>query len=336
MAGKLRVTVQRPDDRVARYAPILYGRDLAGRYENNHTDAPLLGFHTTTRERGERTTFTYWTIWSGADATTDPAALLARTGRTADIDWVYRVTLDKRGRKLGEAYQGSDHTAVAFTGARERNHPLLKVATADNTVAPVARADAGPRYRFPLDFSRTAPAGRPAAALLDATPWTYAAMAGELVRERKLESPAAPGTPALSDLRDYLFAEVTKTTTYAAAPAAGSWVGVALEVQLEGGDQWYSSAHGTPDWSLESDDPAATAIELPPGTKRSDIHAVRAVAVPVGKPPSGYKIAVSALRGGFLLGKAYVPGKPLLDWSGKVTLSAATPAKVLWRASAEG
>ena len=74
-------------------------------------------------------------------------------------------------------------------------------------------------------------------------------MAGELVRERKLESPAAPGTPALSDLRDYLFAEVTKTTTYAAAPPAASWVGVALEVQLAGGDQWYSSAHGTPDWS---------------------------------------------------------------------------------------
>src|SRR6478672_1307905 len=45
VAGKLRVTVKQPDDRVAQYAPILYGRDLpdvTGRYENNHTDAPLL------------------------------------------------------------------------------------------------------------------------------------------------------------------------------------------------------------------------------------------------------------------------------------------------------
>jgi hypothetical protein len=337
VAGKLRVTVEQPDDRVARYAPILYGRDLpgmAGRYENNHTDAPLLGYHTTTRHRGERTTFTYWGIWSGADAATDPDALLARTGRTADDQWIYRVTLDKRGRKLADAYQGPDHTAVSFAGARERHHPLLKVATDDNTVAPLDPADAGRHYRFPLDFSRTPPRGRPSASLMDASPWTYAAMAGELAREGKLESPAAPGTAAVSDLRDYLFAEVTKTTSYAAAPAAGNWVGVALEAQLEGGGQWYSSAHGTPDWSLESDDPAATAIELPPGTTRSDIHAVRVVAVPVGKVPAGYKVAVSALRGGFLLGRNHLPGKPLLDWSGKVTLSAATPAKVLWRASA--
>jgi hypothetical protein len=335
VAGKLRVTVERPDDRVAQHAPILYGRDLpsvAGRYENNHTDAPLLGYHTTAKDRAGRTTITYWALWSGADAVTDPAALLARTGRTADTEWVYRVTLDKRSRKLSEAYQGPDHTAVSFTGARERSHPLLKVATEDNTVAPVARADASKRYRFPLDFSRTPPAGRPGVALMDASPWTYTAMAGELAREGKLESPAAANTAAVSDLRDYLFAEVTKTTSYSTAPAQGSAVGVALEVQLDGDDQWFSSTHDTPDRSLLGDDPAATAIELPPGTKRTDIHAVRAVAVPVGKPPAGYKVTVSALRGGVLLGKRYLPGKPLLDWSGKVTLSAAAPAKVLWRA----
>jgi hypothetical protein len=169
---------------------------------------------------------------------------------------------------------------------------------------------------------------------MDASPWTYAAMAAELAREDKLESSASPDTPVVSDLRDYLFAEVTKTTSYAKAPALGSGVGVALEVQLDGGDTWFASTHGTAEWSLQTDEPAATAVELPPGTKRSDIHAVRAVAVPVGDPPSGYKVTVSALRGGFLLGRNYLPGKPLLDWSGKVTLSASARAKVIWRESA--
>jgi hypothetical protein len=40
----------------------------------------------------------------------------------------------------------------------------------------------------------------------------------------------------------------------------------------------------------------------------------------------------TALRRGFLLGSSYLPGKPLLNWSGTVTLSPAKPAAVLWRA----
>ena len=46
----------RADDLAARYAPILYGRDLPeipGRYENNSTDVPLL--EPTTRPRRART-----------------------------------------------------------------------------------------------------------------------------------------------------------------------------------------------------------------------------------------------------------------------------------------
>jgi hypothetical protein len=328
VAGKIRVTVDQPTDRVARYAPVLYGRDLAdipGRYENNHTDAPLLGFHAASTDRAGRTTIEYVAIWSGSDAETDPAALLARTGTTADVEWVYRITLDKKGRKLSEAYQGPDHTAVAFKGAREHGHPLLRVATADNTVAPVAQADAATRrYRFPLDFARSLPAGRPVAALLP--PFAYAAMGKELAREDKLEADASPGTPAVSDLRDYLFAEFVKTTT------AGAGVGVALGVQLRGGDRWYESDHGDSAWAIASDDPAATAVELPPGTKRSDIRAIRAVAVAPDDAPEGYRVTVSALRGGFLLGRSYAPGTPLVRWTGKVTLSAASPAKVIWRA----
>jgi hypothetical protein len=51
-------------------------------------------------------------------------------------------------------------------------------------------------------------------------------------------------------------------------------------------------------------------------------------------PPAGYRITVTALRRGFLLRSDFLPGKPLLNWSGNVTLSPAAPAAVLWRAAA--
>ena len=340
-AGKLRIALAPPADRVAQYAPILYGRDLPeipGRFENNHTDAPLLGYHTSATDAAGRTTIEYTVIWSNEDEGTDAPALMARWGRSTDIEWIYRVTLDRRGRRLSDAYQGHDHAILPFSGAREQRHSLLRTATANNTVAPVAAADAGSRYRFALDFSRSLPDGRTREAMMDAYPWTYRVMAQEIAREGKLESPASPDTPALSDQRNYLYAEVTKTTGYPVAPASGSWVGVALEVQLRGSERWFSSHHDVPDLSIQRDDPAATTIELPAGTAASAVAAVRAVAVPVGTaagpPPADYRITVTALRRGFLLRRDYRPGRPLLDWSGNLTLSPATPAAVLWRAAA--
>jgi len=243
-AGKLRIALARPSDRVARYAPILYGRDLPqipGRYENNHTDAPLVAYHTSSTDAPGRTTIEYSVIWSNEDAGTDAPALMARWGRTTDIEWIYRVTLDRRGRRLSDVYQGPDHAILPFTGARERHHPLLRTATANNTTLPVGPEAAVSRYRFPLDASRSLPAGRGREAMMDANPWTYQVMAKEMARERKLESPASPDTPALSDQRDYLFAEVKKATTYPVAPAPGSWVGVALAVQLRGSHRWFTS-----------------------------------------------------------------------------------------------
>jgi hypothetical protein len=340
-AGKLRITLARPSDRLAQYAPILYGRNLPeipGRFENNHTDVPLLAYHTSTRDAAGRTTIEYSVIWSNEDEGTDTPALMARWGRTTDIEWIYRVTLDRRGRKLAEVYQAPNHAILPFTGAHERRHPLLRTATGNNNTLPVDRAGAVSRYRFPLDASQSLPAGRAREVMMDANPWTYQVMAKEMAREGKLESPASPATAALSDQRDYLYAEVEKATTYPVAPAAGSWVGVALAVQLRGSDRWYTSNHDVPDWSIQRDDPAATTIELPPRTPRGAVAAVKAVAVPVGTqttpPPTDYRITVTTLRRGFLLRRDFLPGKPLLNWSGNVTLTAAAPEAVLWRASA--
>src|SRR4051794_28546324 len=340
-AGKLRIALASPSDRVAQYAPILYGRDvpeIPGRFENNRTDAPLLAYHTSSTGAAGQATIEYTVIWSNEDEGTDAPALMARWGRTTDIEWIYRVTLDRRGRRLSDAYQGPDHAILPFTGAREDRHPLLRTATPNNTVVPVAPADAGSRHRFALDVSQSLPAGRAREAIMDANPWTYQVMAKEMAREGKLESPASADTPALSDQRNYLFAEVTKATTYAVVPAPGSWVGVALAVQLRGSERWFTSNHDVPDWSIQRDDPAATTIELPPGTAPAAVAAVAAVAVPVGTAtlpaPADYRITVTALGRGFLLRRDLLPGKPLLNWSGTVTLSPAAPTAVLWRAPA--
>lgn len=340
-AGKLRITLARPSDRVAQYAPILYGRNLPeipGRFENNHTDTPLLAYHTSTKDAAGRTTIEYSVIWSNEDEGTDAPALMARWGRTTDIEWIYRVTFDRRGRKLAEVYQAPNHAILPFTGAHEHHHPLLRTATGNNNTVPVTRAAAASRYRFPLDASQTLPAGRAREAMMDANPWTYQVMAKEMAREGKVETSASPDTPAVSDQRDYLFAEVKKATAYPVAPAAGAWVGVALAVQLRDGERWFTSNHDVPDWSIQRDDPAATTIELPPGTSRDDVTAIKAIAVPVGttaaSPPADYRIAVTALRRGFLLRRDFLPGKPLLNWTGNVTLSAAAPEAVLWRAPA--
>src|SRR4051812_17951690 len=278
-AGKLRITLAKPSNLVSQYAPILYGRDLPeipGRFENNHTDAPLLAYHTVSKDAAGDTTIEYTVIWSNEDEGTDTAALMARWARTTDMEWISRVPLDRHGRKLSDAYQAPAHGILPFTGAHEHRHPLLRTATGNNNTVPVTRAQARSRYRFPLDATALLRPGKARETMMDRNPWTFQVMAKEMAREGKLESTASPDTPAVSDQRDYLYAEVDKATSYPVAPAAGAWAGVALAVQLRGSARWYQSNHGVADWSIQRDDPAATTIELPPGTTRADVAAVKA------------------------------------------------------------
>jgi hypothetical protein len=135
----------------------------------------------------------------------------------------------------------------------------------------------------------------------------------------------------MSDQRNYLFAEVKKTTTYAAPPAAGSWAGTALAVKLKGGERWYSANHDVPDWSIQRDDPAATTVELPSGTTAEDLEAIKAIAVPVGVP-GDYRIAVTALNRGFLLSTDFLPQPSFLTWSGSEILTPQRPEAVIWQA----
>jgi hypothetical protein len=326
------------DDLVARYAPILYGRNLpeiAGAYENNHTDVPLLGYHTSSADAAGNRTIEYTVVWSNEDGGTNTPALMARWGRTTDIEWIYRVTVDAQGRRLSDAYQAANHATLPFDGVREADHPLLQTATANNNTSAVTDPAQSSGYRFALDTSGVLPAGRAREVEMDLHPWSYQIMAKEMTREGKVEQPGTADTPAMSDQRNYLFAEVKKSTTYPAAPPApGTWAGTALQVQVRSDARWYASNHDVPDWSIQRDDPAATTVELPPGTTAADVRAVRAVAVPVGTngapPPSDYRIDVTAINRGFMLTPDDLPGDSFLGWQGVQTLTPSRPAAILW------
>jgi hypothetical protein len=321
-------------DLVARYAPILYGRDLpeiAGRYENNHTDAPLLAYHTTAADSQGNRTIEYTTIWSNEDGGTNTPALMARWGRTTDIEWIYRVVVDAQGNRVSDAYQAANHETKAFDGVREADHPLLQTATANNNTSAVTDPAQSSGYRFFLDTSDTLTLGRARESDMDSHPWSYRVMAAEMLREGKVEPVASPDRPDMSDQRNYLFAEFRKATSYPAPPLPGTWVGVALQVKLKGDPRWYASNHAVPDWSIQRDDPAATTIELPPGSAQGGVEAIKAVAVPVAST-ADYRITVTSLNRGFFLGPDLVPQPSFVQWSGSATLSPTRPEAVIWQA----
>ncbi len=338
---RLRASVSRARGTAAlvqRYSPVVYGRDLpeiAGAFENARTDVPLFTYHTVTRDTAGNTVLEYTVIWSNEDGGTDTPALMSRWGRTTDIEWIYRLTLDPAGKIVSQLYQAPDHAELEFTGKRLGRHPLLQTGTSNNNMIPVTDTRKASRYRFIPDVRATLPANRAREAVMDANPWTYRVMAEEMIREGKVEAAPSPATPEMSDQRDYLFAEFDKDTSYPVPPPAGAWAGTALQVKLAGDPTWYSSNHGVADWSTERDIPASTTVELPPGKAAGDVEAVKAVAVPVagdaGVPPSDYRIQVTSLNRGFMLGRDFLPGPSFLEAKLSATLTPAAPEAVIWQ-----
>ncbi|ETK36849.1 hypothetical protein MPTA5024_06560 [Microbispora sp. ATCC PTA-5024] len=329
------VTTYRPgtaDYLALRFAPIVYGRNLAelgSPYQNATTDTPLIAWHETAPGSAPgRTKLTYSLIWSNEDGGTNTPALMARWGRTTDIEWIYDVEVDEHGRRVpgSDTYQAANHQTLHFSGTYEGDHALLETCTSNNNMCDKVDDP----MRFFLSALQTRPAGQAREAVMDANPWTYQIMAKEMLREGKIEAPSAttPATPEVSDQRDYLYAVVTKTTDR--ANNGSSWVGVSLGVRLKNGDTVYVSNHVDPTWSIQRDDPAATTVELPPGTTAGDIAEITANRVAVGTD-TGAVVHVTGITRGFLLGQDYRPQQSFLTWSGDVALDAATPTAVVWR-----
>jgi hypothetical protein len=308
-----------------RHAPMVYGRTLAelgGPLQNAVTDTPLVAWHEelAASTPGHRV-LEYSLVWSNEDGGTDTPALMARWGRSTDIEWIYRVEVDARGNRVpGTAvYQAPNHQTLAFAGAYQGDHPLLETCTTNNNMCD--RVD-GP-MRFFLAADRTRPADRAREELMDANPWTYVVMAKELLREGKIEQPASPATPAVGDQRTYLYIEVDKDT------ADPRQTGLTVGVRLRGDATLYRSDHGEPSWSVERDVPAATTVELPAGTAPDDIGEILAIRQPMSDPDTGASETVTALNRAFFLGEDYLPRPSFLTWHGSVTLTPAQPQATL-------
>ncbi|MCW2882405.1 MAG: hypothetical protein JWQ95_6505 [Sphaerisporangium sp.] len=321
-----------PEYLVLRYAPVVYGRNIAALgspYQNATTDTPLIAWHETApAATAGHTRLTYSVVWSNEDGGTNTPALMARWGRTTDIEWIYAVEVDEHGNRVAgsDTYQAANHQTLHFSGKYEGDHALLETCTSNNNMCD----QVDDPMRFFLSSLQTLPADQAREYLMDTNPWTYQIMAKEMLREGKIEAASAgtPLTPDVSDQRNYLYAVVKKTTQ--PANAGASWVGVSLGVRLVTGDTIYLSHHVDPTWSIGRDDPAATTVELPAGITVNDIAEVSVHRVVVGTD-TGAAVHVTAIKRGFFLGNDYLPQQSFLTWNGDVLLDRNTTSAVLWR-----
>ena len=115
------------DPDVFTHSPILYGRDLLSWNESTHTDIPLLMWHEIAYE-GLNKTITYSVIFSNEDSRVGVglAELMYSYGRTTDIEWLYKVTLDSDGEIINEMYPRSRNQYGNISGSKNGLHQYLK------------------------------------------------------------------------------------------------------------------------------------------------------------------------------------------------------------------
>jgi hypothetical protein len=194
-----------PDPRAAvmAYAPAIGLRaDTIG----SASDLPLLMYVEDARSNGDGW-LRYSMIFSHEDGGTPGVALMARWGRTTDIELIYEVEL-RGGRVVQARYQGPDHHMLAPASPDARS-PRLNVVTLNNMV--IDRGTAATYVRpvpEPVDLT-----DRSRETVMDERPWTYRVMAHELARER----PAG-----VSDPRDYLYVDLRVARADAAAVVLGA------------------------------------------------------------------------------------------------------------------
>jgi hypothetical protein len=334
-------TSDSPNYTVLAHTPVVVGRalpELGSVYQNATTDTPLLGWHEVTpAATAGHVIVEYSIVWSNEDGGTDTPALMARWGRTTDIEWIYRVELDEHGDRVpgSDVFQAPNHATLAFTGRYEGDHPVLQTCTSNNNMCAVPTdgggTPAGAPMRFTLSAADTRPPARAREVAMDQHPWTYQVMAAEQLREGKIEADSSPATDAVGDQRSYLYLEVKKTT---GAPAAvGAPPGLTIGVRLAGDPTLYRSDHNHPDWSIQRDDPAATTIELPAGATAADVVQVVGIRqlLALGFGDNAAPVTVTSINRAFFLGRDYLPGSSFIATPVTgVTLTPGAPAAVLW------
>ena len=294
------------------HAPILFARpNTIGKF----TDIPLITYCERLSENG-LPLLQYSVIYSNEDAGTSTRALMARWGRTTDIEWVYKAFLNPDGSVHHATIQAAAHKEIEFQGKLEGRHPLLLTATDNNNVAFDRTSPV--RYQIPpvlTDLSRHS-----REELMDERPYAYSVMAKELRREQKLRPYGVVDGQNVSDPKNYLYLE---------AELANRDSAVGFLVRLRDDPRWYSGFLGRPDYAITRDGWVRTTVELPPGTKPGQIAEIGFECLTASPKVTAGVCQVKAVSKAFLLDDSYTPGPSL--W----TLPAAVeiPTGQIWTSS---
>lgn len=289
------------------HAPILYARaDTLGHF----SDVPLLMWYEVfPGPEGE--TIQYSFVFSNEDAGTGTPALMARWGRAADIEYAYRVTLDKSGKMRSEVFQGFNHHTTPFEGRKDGAHPYILDAAPHNIFADTG-ATALQYHMLPVKADLRQHSRED---LMDRFPWTYRIMTEELKHEGKIRPWGAHIENAIGDPRDYLYLEINAENHEAA---------LAVWVKLKGRPEWYSSFRGRTDWAISRSGWFRTTVELPPGTHAREIEYIALQCIGLNgdynAAPQAAESKVEAISKAFLLDSEYRPGPNLVESHRPLTL----------------
>ena len=296
------ISVVPPDDTRAEifaHAPAIGIRaDTVG----SASDLPLLMYAEDVAE-GPSRWLRYSVIFSHEDGGTPGVALMARWGRTTDIELAYEVEL--RGARAVQArYQGPDHRVMTKNRLDVRP-PLLVVSTLNNMFLDRGHAAAVVRMVPEIvDLSQ-----RSRESVMDERPWLYRVMARELAAER----PAGVGDPL-----DYLFVDLRLDSRAA---------GVALGARSpDGVTRW--SDRGRPDLVVSRQGELRLAVPVP-ARQSVDALAVRCDPRPDASqptPPESGRCTVE-LRRAFRLDRDHQPRPSLLSAT-RVEIDAGTAREI--------
>lgn len=295
-----------PDD--PRYPIYAHAPILLGRPDSFRTDVPLVLFYDTQAHgAGQHVTYTY--LFTNEDGGTDTRALMARWGRTVDIDWAYALDLDAAGRTAGhEQFQGVAHVTRDFHGKYEDAHPIVRDASTNNNYDDGGTSPL--HYRLP-PATQLVPAEAPREWVMDQHPWIYALAAKELFREHKavedLDNPV-PGDPKplVPDPRRFLYVDFKLT-----------WLGrgVGAGVKLYDYPNVFYSHRGSAGLAVNRSGWVRVAVPLPRAILPSEIEHLELDGIGSGLA------RVEGVRQVMVLDRDFLPVVYPITWTGSKTLT---------------
>jgi CheY-like chemotaxis protein len=279
-------------DPVHLHTPVLYERKNAiGKF----TDVPLLTYAEWLREESQKV-LQYSVIFSNEDGGTSTRFLMARWGRTTDIEFVYKVYFRADGTKEKAIIQGRGHKDLVFTGPFEDSHPLLMPVTDNNMVA--GEGPSAVRYQPAATLVELQTASRES--VMDGAPFTWQVMTKELIREGKLRTFGTERGEDISDPRNYLYLEFGVKNQQSR---------VAAMVKLRNEPKWRMSHLGVPGAAVERDGWVRTTIELPPGTSAKDVAEIGIQCLAAERAKQLGRCEIPALTKAFFLRPDMLPGE---------------------------